>query len=174
MNGMLHDSGNGRIAMNVLEVPLSSLRLPSHGKRAHGEDQVSRAVLSIERHGQYQPIVVSEGEILCGVLVYMALSRLGRQTCLVNELGSIPDEKKKELRYLDNQIFDMEGWDEEKLQAFLQGLDSSELDKFGFLETEIELRVNGEETRDGGNGRYPKWKEEWECTSCGWRGVLED
>ncbi len=89
----------------------------------------------------------------------------------VNDLGPLPEERKKEIRYLDNQIFDIEDWDEERMKVFLMGLDTSNLDQFGFTKEEAEqfLNCDSEETKE----KTKKVDPIWECEACGWSGRLE-
>ena len=156
--------------MRIEERDIESLTLPEYCKRHHGDDQLERCVRSLERHGQYQPIVVSGNEILCGVLVYTALVKMGGKTVWVSDVGDIGEEKKREIRYLDNQIFDIEDWDANRLKQFLMELPNDDLDKYGFTKTETEALVNmdiPESKRD-----LSAWNDEWECESCGWKGRL--
>jgi phosphoketolase len=87
-------------------------------------------------YGQYAPIVVSDNEVLCGTLIYDALKRLKIKTVYIVQVGKLSEEKKKELRYLDNRTFDMSFWKDDALKVFLMGLDKEQLDDCGFTERE--------------------------------------
>ena len=164
--------------MNLREVDVSSLREPGYLNRQHSEEQLDRFIRHFREHGQYQPIVVAGDEILCGVLIYRALKALNIEKCYVNDLGaSFPLEKRKELRYLDNQIFDIETWNERAISEFLMSLDTSELDQFGFTKEETEMYVDGGDPSDLDDivpSKSRRLPDRWKCDSCGWEGELPD
>lgn len=161
--------------MNIKEVKISELVIPDYCNREHPQDQLDRFIREFEANGQYQPIVVSGNEILCGVLIYLAMKQLGKETCFVNDLGYLPLEKKKEIRYLDNQIFDIEDWDEDAIKKFLMNLDVSEFEKFGFSAEEADLFINIEaEEIKVKNVSKVNWKDQWECDHCGWKGTINE
>jgi len=161
--------------VNVKEVKISELVIPDYCKREHPQEQVERFIQEFEVHGQYQPIVVSDNEILCGALIYTAMKQAGRETCFVNDLGYLPLEKKKEIRYLDNQIFDIEDWDEDAIKKFLMNLDVSKLEKFGFSAEEADLFINVEaEEIKVKNIASLNWIDQWECDHCGWKGTINE
>ena len=164
-------TNGGDIVMNVKEVPVDSLVVPEYCKREHSQEQIDRFIRDLKIHKQYQPIVVSGKEILCGVLIWTAIKASGKETCFVNDLGVLPLEKKKEIRYLDNQIFDIEGWNRESMKRFLMDLDCVDLDKFGFSEEEASIIIN-ETNIELNPGKPIKWKDQWECPNCGWKGTI--
>lgn len=157
----------------IEEVPLQSLAVPEYLKRNHTDEQVLRCVKSIERHGQYQPIVVSGNEILCGVLVFKAMKAMGMKTILVHDLGVLSEGRKKEIRYLDNQIFDIETWNEFKIKDLLMSLDKIGVEKVGFSEEEVDLLVNVEPP-ERKNSRNSLFHDQYVCDSCGWTGTEEE
>ncbi|MBP5458661.1 MAG: hypothetical protein J6Y62_00590 [Clostridia bacterium] len=159
----------------IREARLDSLTVPEYCKRKHTEEQVARCIKGLERNGQYQPIIVSGDEIVCGVLVYSALKKMGRETVMVHDLGPLPLEKKKEIRYLDNQIFDIETWDEFKIKDLLMSLPKLGVEKAGFSEEEVELFVNKEPPDPkGGSKRDRLFHDLLQCDSCGWTGTIDD
>lgn len=157
--------------MVPFEKSMEELVIPDYCKRHHSKSQISRCVRSLERHGQYQPIVVSENEILCGVLVYLALQKMKREKIWVVDLGELPLDKKKEIRYLDNQIFDIEGWDDLRIKSYLMDLDTSKLEDVAFTQDEVEQIINMDPEEE-----LKKMKIEsiWECDACGWSGKKPD
>lgn len=157
--------------MKPFEKDINELVIPDFCKRHHSKSQISRCVKSIRKHGQYQPIVVSENEILCGVLVYLAARQLKFQKIWVVDLGGLPLEKKKEIRYLDNQIFDIEDWDEERIKSYLMELDTSKLDNIAFTQEEAEQLINLEPEIEESKRQIDAI---WECESCGWSGRIEN
>lgn len=156
--------------MKLKKVNLSELVLPDYCNREHPKQQIERFLKEFRIHGQYQPIVTSGNEILCGVLIYLAMKQEGIEKCFINDLGNLSLERKKEIRYLDNQIFDIEDWDEVAIKKFLMNLNVDEFEKFGFSEEEANLFINLEpEEISLGN----TWDEQWECDNCGWKGTID-
>ena len=157
----------------IEEVRLDTLVVPGYLKRKHSSEQIDRCIKSLEIHGQYQPIVVSRDEILCGVLIFMAMKKMGMKTILVHDLGILSEGKKKEIRYLDNQIFDIETWDEFKIKDLLMSLDKIGVEKVGFTEDEVELFVN-QEPKEVKNKRDSLFHDQYVCDHCGWTGTEEE
>ena len=155
--------------MNTKLVKIEDLKIPEYIKRHHSKSQIDKCISSLTRYDQYQPIVVSGNEILCGVLVFIALKKMGKTEIWVNDLGELPLEKKKEIRYLDNQIFDIEDWDEQRIKSYLMDIDTSKLDSIGFTQKEAEDLINFENDL---NMKEPKIETIWECESCGWKGKI--
>lgn len=156
--------------MNAKLVPIADLKIPDYIKRHHSKSQIDKCISSLSKYDQYQPIVISGNEILCGVLVFLSLKKMGRTEVWANDLGDLPIEKKKEIRYLDNQIFDIEDWDEQRIKSYLMELDTSKLDSIGFTQKEAEDFINLEQEV---KGKEPKINTIWECESCGWKGEIE-
>ena len=162
--------------MEAREVPIDSLTVPDYCKRHHSREQIDRFIRHWRQNGQYQPVVTSQGEILCGVLVYTALKKAGEKTIWVNDLGPLSLERKKEIRYLDNQIFDIETWNGDRLKSFLMELDTGMTLDYGFSSDEVNSLMNGldAETAAPVQGRKVALKDVWECPECGWSGTLEE
>ncbi|MBO4620677.1 MAG: hypothetical protein J5654_11285 [Victivallales bacterium] len=160
--------------MRLIQVPIDSLRPPDYLTRRHDSAQLARFLAAYRKNGQYQPIVAAGGEILCGTLVWQAMKAAGETRIWVNDLGDIPPEKRKEIRYLDNQIFDIETWDAEAMKRLLMDTDAAALSEIGFTKEEAELLVNDEGAAVSGaaRGRSKKLKTLWKCDACGWHGEL--
>lgn len=159
--------------MEAREVPIDSLTVPSYHHRHHSREQIDRFIRHWRQNGQYQPVVTSEGEILCGVLIYLALKKAGEKTIVVNDLGPLPLERKKEIRYLDNQIFDIEDWNGERLKAFLMTMDTDISLDYGFSASEIDQLINDDSQKPPAAGGKKKMSDVWECDSCGWSGTID-
>lgn len=161
--------------MNVKEAKIADLYIPDYCHREHPQEQIERFIKEFQLHGQYQPIVTSGNEILCGALIYLAIKQIGNETCFINDIGYLPLEKKKEIRYLDNQIFDIEDWDEEAIKKFLMNLNIGEFEKFGFTDEEANLFINlePEEIKVATTSNIT-FKEQWECDNCGWKGTINE
>lgn len=164
--------------MQIEEVKISSLKKTKLLKRKHSKEQMQRCIHSLLTYGQYTPIVVSDNEVLCGTLIYDALKRLKKKTVFIVQVGELSEEKKKELRYLDNRTFDMSFWKDDALKVFLMGLDKEQLDDCGFTEREAQALING--FIDDGKTAKKKLLQDlneqpdtWYCPECGWQGTVE-
>ena len=164
--------------MEIEEMALSKLRKTKQLKRKHSPDQLDRCVHSIMTYGQYSPLVVSGNEILCGTLVYDALKRLKMRRAKIVQVGELSDEKKRELRYLDNRTFEMSFWKDDELKVFLMGLEKSKLEDCGFKEEEVEQMINGfnEEVKSAKSAikELNEQQDTWYCPECGWTGTVEE
>ena len=139
---------------------------------------MQRCIHSLLTYGQYTPIVVSDNEVLCGTLIYDALKRLKIKTVYIVQVGELSEEKKKELRYLDNRTFDMSFWKDDALKVFLMGLDKEQLDDCGFTEREAQALINGfvDEGKTAKKKLLQDLNEQpdtWYCPQCGWQGTIE-
>lgn len=164
--------------MQIEEIALSKLRKTRLLKRKHSSDQMQRCIHSLMTYGQYSPLVISGNEILCGTLVYDAMKRLKMRRAKVVQVGELSEEKKRELRYLDNRTFEMSFWKDDELKMFLMGLEKNELEDCGFKEDEVEQMING--FIDEGNKAKKNILQEmnnqpeiWYCPECGWNGTIQ-
>ena len=164
--------------MQIEQVKLTSLKKTKLLKRKHSKEQMQRCIHSLLTYGQYTPIVVSDNEVLCGTLIYDALKRLKKKTVFIVQVGELSEEKKKELRYLDNRTFDMSFWKDDALKVFLMVLDKEQLDDCGFTEREAQTLINGF-IDDGKTAKKKllqdlnKQPDTWYCPQCGWQGTIE-
>ena len=163
--------------MVIDEVALSKLRQTKLLKRKHDQNQVDRCVHSLLTFGQYMPLVVSGNEILCGTMVYDAMKRLKMRKAKIIQVGELSDEKKKELRYLDNRTFEMSFWKDDELKMFLMSLEKEKLEDCGFNEKEVEEMINGfnEEGKVAKKSVLNELNEQpetWYCPECGWEGTI--
>ena len=167
--------------MQIEEIALSKLRKTRLLKRKHSKEQLEKCLHSVRTYGQYAPIVVSGNEILCGTLVYDALKKLKMRRAKIIQVGELSDEKRKELRYLDNRTFEMSFWKDDELKVFLMSLNNDELKNCGFDEQETENFINGFDNSGGGKTIKSKVLKElndqpdtWYCPECGWTGTIEE
>ena len=167
--------------MIIEQIALSKLRKTKLLKRKHTNDQLQRCIHSIMTYGQYQPIIVSKNEILCGNLVYDALKRLKSRKAKIVQLGELSEQKKRELRYLDNRTFEMSFWKDDDLKVFLMELSKQQLQDCGFKEDQVEQMING--FNESGNSAKSKKNilnelneqpDTWYCPECGWTGTIEE
>lgn len=165
--------------MQIEEIALSKLRKTKLLKRKHSKDQLDRCVHSLIAYGQYSPLVASGNEILCGTMVYDAMKRLKMGRAKIVQVGELSEEKKRELRYLDNRTFEMSFWKDEELKIFLMGLNKNQLEDCGFKEEEAEQMINGfnEEATVAKKSVLKEINEQpdtWFCPECGWTGTIDE
>jgi hypothetical protein len=87
------------------------------------DEAVDAVAASIDRYGYQQPVVVDPSfVIVIGHTRYQALRRLGH-THLPVVVTTLPPEKVKQLRVLDNKVREYTSWDAEPLMDELADLD---------------------------------------------------
>lgn len=163
--------------MKIQQVLISKLRKTRLLKRKHSQDQLQRCIHSLMTYGQYSPLVVSGNEILCGVLVFDAMKRLKMKKAMVVQVGELSEQKKRELRYLDNRTFEMSFWKNDELKIFLMALQKNELQDCGFKEEQVQQMINGfieqgKQAKKSVMKQLNKQPDTWYCPDCGWTGTL--
>lgn len=117
--------------MEIRRVPLSQI-VPYENNPRRNDEAVDAVTESIRQCGYCAPIVVDENMIvLAGHTRLKALKRLAYTEADVVVRGGLTEEQKRKYRLLDNKTGEFAGWDFEKLEAELNGLDFSGFD-FGF------------------------------------------
>lgn len=159
--------------MNIVQMPLKKLKKSKFFKRNHNSEQIQYGCVSLERNGQYQPIIVSQNQILCGNLIFECAKKLGWKKVFVYDLGKISEQKKRQIRFIDNHTFQTSAWKQQKLKQFLMMLETNRLQDFGFDEEYAFSYVN-----DLGNEDLIKQVKQnqnnqiYYCQKCGWSGQL--
>ena len=86
-------------------VLLSVLKEFPGNPNVHPEEQVKAIAKSMERYGQYYPIVVDENyQVLCGHGKKKALEYMGEKEADVTIIKGLSDKQKKKLLIEDNKI----------------------------------------------------------------------
>ncbi|MDO4564201.1 MAG: ParB/Srx family N-terminal domain-containing protein [Clostridia bacterium] len=94
--------------MDVVQVPLASLKLREKNTRIHAEKQLHEFERSIKMFGQIRPIVIDEdNEILAGNGLYLALKRLNYEMADCYIISNLTEAQKKKLMIADNKIFSL-------------------------------------------------------------------
>ena len=122
--------------MKIVYKPLGDLRAYENNPR-HNENAVAAVAASIEKFGWKQPIVIdADGVIVAGHTRARAAERLGLQTVPCVVADDLTDEEIRAYRLADNKTAELAGWDFDKLDAELEGLDAIGFDmsEFGFIE----------------------------------------
>ena len=98
--------------MEVIKLPISSLRRPKQDARVHPEKQLHEYERSVSMFGQIRPLVVDENNtILAGVGCYETLQRMGIDAADVYRIENLTEEQKKKLRLTDNRLSEL-GYDD--------------------------------------------------------------
>lgn len=122
-------------------VELEKLVPYDNNPNVHPEDQVKALSESIERYGQYYPIVVDENyNILCGHGKKMALEHLGHKTAEVRVLYGLTKKQKLKLLIEDDKIQSMSYVNYSKIDEIIKEI--GELDIIGFDERYLDAKIN--------------------------------
>lgn len=128
--------------MNVVKMPLDSLKRPERNVRMHTEKQLNEFERSITMFGQIRPIVVDdERTILAGNGLYDALLRMGWTEADVLQMHGLTENQKKKLMLADNKIFGLGVDDLDSFDIFLEEL-KDDLDIPGFDEDLLRSMVS--------------------------------
>ena len=122
-------------------VELEKLVPYDNNPNVHPEDQVKALSESIERYGQYYPIIVDENyNILCGHGKKMALEHLGHKTAEVRVLYGLTKKQKLKLLIEDDKIQSMSYVNYSKIDEIIKEI--GELDIIGFDERYLDAIIN--------------------------------
>lgn len=128
--------------MNVVKMPLSTLKRPERNVRMHTEKQLKEFERSVTMFGQIRPIVVDdERTILAGNGLYETLLRMGWDEADVLQMKGLTENQKKKLMLADNKIFGLGVDDLDSFDAFLVDL-KDDLDIPGFDEDLLKSMVS--------------------------------
>lgn len=154
--------------MNIVEKRLDEIR-PYENNPRRNDEAVQYVAESIRQFGWKQPIVIDrDGVIIVGHTRYKAAQSLGLETVPCMIADDLTPEQVKAYRLADNKVGEIAGWDFERLEAELEGIDSLNMVDFGFTDTEME---------DIDNLFAPATKKEKKskeicCPNCGKHFVL--
>lgn len=93
------------VTHEIKVVELAKLVPYEKNPNVHPIEQIKAIAESIERYGQYYPIIVDENlHILCGHGKKLALEHLGRTECEVKILHGLTEKQKLKIVIEDNKI----------------------------------------------------------------------
>lgn len=128
--------------------PISKLAVPADGLVHYGKNprrgNVEAIVNSLQRNGQYKPIVVRAGtnEVLAGNHTLKAARELGWDE-IAATFVDVDDDQAARIVLVDNRTNDIAGYDTAELADLLGSL--PDLDGTGFSAADLEELVHGEE-----------------------------
>jgi ParB-like chromosome segregation protein Spo0J len=138
--------------------------VPYDNNPRRNEEAVEATIASMQQCGNIDPIEVDENRvILSGHTRRLALLKMGYEESDVVVVTGLTDAQKKKYRLLANKTNEFAGWDFDKLEKELDGLDFEGFD-FGFSfggsnETLDDLWEDAPET--------PKEPKQIKCPHCG-------
>ena len=131
--------------MNTIKMNISELRHPEKNVRNHSQKQIKEMKRSLEKFGQFRPIVVDEtNTILCGNGLVMTMREMGYTAADVLKYDNLSDNDKKKLRIADNQIASLGTDNFSVIEEFIKSLDG-DLDIPGYDEDMIRTLVMDDE-----------------------------
>jgi DNA modification methylase len=129
-------------AVDIVTVPVRSLRPYPGNPRTHSKRQVRQIADSIRRFGFTNPVLIGEdGEIIAGHGRVEAAKLLGLESVPTLRLAHLDAAQRRAYVLADNKLALNAGWDQELLAIELQGLIAVDFDIeiTGFSPTEIDL-----------------------------------
>lgn len=132
---------NSKVTRELRTVPVASLKEFPGNPNIHPEDQIKAIAASMERYGQYYPIVVDEDlQILCGHGKKKAIEYRKEEMADVVILHGLTDKQKKKLVIEDNKIQTLSFSDFTKIEDIIR--DVGETDIIGFHADYLEAVIN--------------------------------
>ena len=129
----------GNMEKQLLRMKLADL-VPYENNPRHNEEAVEATIASMQQCGNIDPIEVDENNvILSGHTRRLALLKMGYEESDVIRVTGLSEHQKKKYRILANKTNEFAGWDFDKLEEELEGLDFEGFD-FGldFLNDDLE------------------------------------
>lgn len=135
--------------MNVIKLPLESLKPAARNVRIHSQKQMQEYIRSIDKFGQTKPIVCDdEYNILAGNGLYEALKAKGISEAWCNVISGLSASEKEKLMLADNKVYELGITDHSVIDEILKELDGN-FDIPGYDDSMLEmLTMSFKETDD--------------------------
>lgn len=131
--------------MKTIKMNIADLRHPDKNVRNHSQKQIKEMKRSLEKFGQFRPIVVDEtNTILCGNGLVTAMREMGYTEADVLKYEHLSDKDKKKLMIADNQIASLGTDNFSVIEEFIKSLDG-DLDVPGYDEEMLRTLVMDDE-----------------------------
>ena len=155
------------ITLNIEDI------IPYENNPRINDDAVAGVVESIKQCGELDPIEVDENNvILSGHTRLKAYNQLGYDSISVLRITGLTEPQKRKYRLLTNKTGEVAGWDFDKLELELEGLDFDGFD-FGFDidmfdgDSAVDEDFDGD-VQDKTESEYSEKKEKYTiCPQCG-------
>lgn len=159
----VQDLDNLTASLDIQRIHLSALRLnPNNTQTNH---RISELMQSLESYGQFKPLVVWRGMVICGNGTFQAAKKLGWRYIQCNVLpDDTPEETVKAIGLIDNRSFSDP--DEEQIALILQDLQDMDLPT-GYADDEIKALLATleppQESKDSPpqSNKAEELREEW-------------
>ena len=146
--------------MKTIRMNIADLRHPEKNVRNHSQKQIKEMKRSLEKFGQFRPIVVDEtNTILCGNGLVTAMREMGHTEADVLKYDHLSDKDKKKLMIADNQIASLGTDNFSVIEEFIKSLDG-DLDVPGYDEEMLRTLVMDDEELQAEVMKYGNFSEE--------------
>lgn len=140
--------------MNVIKLPLESLKPAARNVRIHSQKQMQEYIRSIDKFGQTKPIVCDdEYNILAGNGLYEALKAKGISEAWCNVISGLSASEKKKLMLADNKVYELGITDHSAIDEILKELDGN-FDIPGYDDSMLEMLTMSFKETDEFVGSY--------------------
>lgn len=134
--------------LEVIHLPVASLRPYSRNARTHSQKQIAQIAASIKTFGFNNPVLIDkDGVIIAGHGRVAAAKSLGLESVPVIRLEHMSEAQKRAYILADNKLAEKAGWDSDILAIELQNLMEYDLDFdisiTGFEMPEIDVLISG-------------------------------
>lgn len=134
--------------LEVVYLPVASLRPCSRNARTHSQKQITQIAASIRTFGFNNPVLIDkDGVIIAGHGRVAAAKSLGLESVPVIRLEHMSEAQKRAYILADNKLAEKAGWDADILAIELQNLMEFDLDFdisiTGFEMPEIDVLISG-------------------------------
>lgn len=131
--------------MKTIKINISELQHPEKNVRNHSQKQIKEMKRSLEKFGQFRPIVVDEKNIiLCGNGLVTAMREMGIKEADVLKYDKLSEKDKKKLMIADNQIASLGTDNFSVIEEFIKSLDG-DVDVPGYDEEMLKTLIMDDE-----------------------------
>lgn len=127
--------------MKTIKMNITDLQHPEKNVRNHSQKQIKEMKRSLEKFGQFRPIVVDENNIiLCGNGLVTAMREMGIKEADVLKYDKLSEKDKKKLMIADNQIASLGTDNFAVIEEFIKSLDG-DIDVPGYDEEMLKTLI---------------------------------
>lgn len=127
--------------MQTIKMNISDLRHPEKNVRKHPQKQIKEMMRSVDKFGQYRPVVVDENNvILAGNGLVIAMREMGKTEIDVLKYDNLSENDKKKLMIADNQTASLGVDDYGAIEEIIRSLDG-DFDVPGYDEESINMLI---------------------------------
>ena len=127
--------------MKTIKMQIADLRHPEKNIRRHPEKQIKEMKRSLEKFGQFRPVVVDEkNTILAGNGLVTAMREMGYTEADVLKYTNLSEKDKKKLMIADNQVASLGLDDYGAIEEIIRSLDG-DVDIPGYDEDTLRMIV---------------------------------